>query len=82
MIGHELINTLYPCIDLQSADGHTYKLYGVIVHYGRTMFVGHYVAFIKINGVWLLFDDDRVCLLSIFPTLSSPPLPTSLSKLQ
>jgi hypothetical protein len=37
-----------------------YELYGTIVHYGRTMFSGHYVSFIKSNGLWHLFDDDQV----------------------
>jgi hypothetical protein len=37
-----------------------YELYGVIVHYGTTIFSGHYVAFIKIDSQWLLFDDNQV----------------------
>jgi len=38
-----------------------YELYGMIVHYGCTIFSGHYyVSFIKSNGLWHLFDDDQV----------------------
>jgi ubiquitin carboxyl-terminal hydrolase 36/42 len=34
-----------------------YDLYAVLVHYGSTLYSGHYVAFIKIDGCWVLADD-------------------------
>ncbi len=37
-----------------------YKLYAVIVHYGRTIFGGHYVAFVREGDEWLLCDDEKV----------------------
>eukprot|EP01117_Protostelium_nocturnum_P009452 TRINITY_DN3372_c0_g1_i2.p1 TRINITY_DN3372_c0_g1~~TRINITY_DN3372_c0_g1_i2.p1 ORF type:complete len:183 (-),score=53.83 TRINITY_DN3372_c0_g1_i2:123-671(-) len=37
-----------------------YELYAIVVHYGNSVFVGHYVSFVKINGIWYLFDDDSV----------------------
>lgn len=46
--------------DKKEEGGVLYELYGTIVHYGRTMFSGHYVSFIKSNGLWHLFDDDQV----------------------
>eukprot|EP01116_Phalansterium_solitarium_P018938 TRINITY_DN5164_c0_g1_i1.p1 TRINITY_DN5164_c0_g1~~TRINITY_DN5164_c0_g1_i1.p1 ORF type:complete len:696 (+),score=245.49 TRINITY_DN5164_c0_g1_i1:112-2199(+) len=38
----------------------SYELAAVVVHYGSTVFSGHYVAFVKILGTWFLFDDDKV----------------------
>uniref|UniRef100_A0A183AQ55 ubiquitinyl hydrolase 1 n=1 Tax=Echinostoma caproni TaxID=27848 RepID=A0A183AQ55_9TREM len=37
-----------------------YDLQGVISHQGRTSSSGHYVAWIKVNGTWMKFDDDVV----------------------
>jgi ubiquitin carboxyl-terminal hydrolase 36/42 len=34
-----------------------YDLYAALVHYGSTLYSGHYVAFIKIDGDWVLADD-------------------------
>jgi len=36
-----------------------YDLYAVLVHYGSTLYSGHYVAFIKIDGCWVLADDKE-----------------------
>jgi ubiquitin C-terminal hydrolase len=30
------------------------------VHYGSTVFVGHYIAFIKHGDAWVVYDDDKV----------------------
>jgi ubiquitin C-terminal hydrolase len=43
-------------------------LYAVVVHYGSTLFSGHYVAFVKVEGVWVLADDKEV-LIWIFLVL-------------
>ncbi|CAH8870631.1 unnamed protein product [Trichobilharzia szidati] len=37
-----------------------YELQGVLSHQGRTSTSGHYVAWIKTQGVWLKYDDHRV----------------------
>mmetsp|Transcript_9479 Transcript_9479/g.28514 ORF Transcript_9479/g.28514 Transcript_9479/m.28514 type:complete len:389 (-) Transcript_9479:354-1520(-) len=37
-----------------------YSLFAVIVHVGSGMDHGHYVAYVKSGGVWLLYEDDNV----------------------
>lgn len=37
-----------------------YELQGVLSHQGRTSSSGHYVAWVKVNGTWIKFDDDIV----------------------
>ena len=37
-----------------------YELYAAVVHFGSSLFVGHYVAFVKVNETWYLFDDEKV----------------------
>ncbi|CAH8676123.1 unnamed protein product [Schistosoma rodhaini] len=37
-----------------------YELQGVLSHQGRTSTSGHYVAWVKKQGMWFKFDDDRV----------------------
>ena len=37
-----------------------YTLQGFISHVGKATSSGHYVAHIKKNGVWCLFDDEKV----------------------
>lgn len=44
-----------------------YELYGIITHYGNTIYSGHYVAFIKLEDNWFLFDDEKV--LHIEPSI-------------
>ncbi|PRP77339.1 ubiquitin specific protease 42 [Planoprotostelium fungivorum] len=41
-----------------------YELYAVVVHFGSSIFVGHYVAFVKNNGQWYLLDDSCVTHVS------------------
>ena len=41
-----------------------YELYAVIVHYGPTIFGGHYVCFVKFDDSWFLFDDTKVTEVS------------------
>ena len=41
-----------------------YKLYAVIVHIGSDPNHGHYVSYIQSHGLWLLFDDDEVKVVS------------------
>lgn len=38
----------------------SYSLYAMITHYGPFMGAGHYVAFVKLDGKWYLFDDKNV----------------------
>lgn len=42
------------------ADKYLYKLFAVVVHIGRGPNHGHYVAIVKSNDKWILFDDDLV----------------------
>lgn len=42
------------------ADERLYRLFAVVVHIGRGMNHGHYVAVVKSRDRWLLFDDDLV----------------------
>jgi hypothetical protein len=49
-----------------------YRLYAVIVHYGETVFVGHYAAFILANGVWWFFDDNKVTPVHSSVVLQQP----------
>ena len=37
-----------------------YSLVGFISHVGKATSSGHYVAHVKKNGVWCLFDDEKV----------------------
>lgn len=38
----------------------SYSLFGFISHKGTSTACGHYVAHIKIEGRWVLFNDERV----------------------
>lgn len=39
-----------------------YKLKAVIVHLGKSVHSGHYVVYIKKNGAWTLFNDEKVVI--------------------
>ncbi|GAA5808913.1 hypothetical protein MFLAVUS_002312 [Mucor flavus] len=45
--------------DTEDAD-RIYELWAIVVHIGSGPHHGHYVAIIKNNGQWMLFDDDVV----------------------
>ncbi|GAA5801145.1 hypothetical protein HPULCUR_006587 [Helicostylum pulchrum] len=45
--------------DTEDAD-RMYELWAIVVHIGSGPHHGHYVAIIKNNGQWMLFDDDVV----------------------
>ena len=56
--------TLERCMSVDSEDSYKeYELYAVLVHYGPTIFSGHYVSFIKVDDSWYLFDDARVLFI-------------------
>jgi ubiquitin carboxyl-terminal hydrolase 12/46 len=42
----------------QDADEVLYKLFAVVIHIGRGPNHGHYIAVVKCQGLWFLFDDD------------------------
>ncbi|CAL8075662.1 unnamed protein product [Calicophoron daubneyi] len=46
--------------DFGSNNSGYYDLQGVISHQGRTSSSGHYVAWVKVEGNWMKFDDDVV----------------------
>lgn len=37
-----------------------YRLKAVIIHLGKTPTHGHYVAYVKKDGEWVLYNDDVV----------------------
>ena len=37
-----------------------YELFAVIVHLGKSIHHGHYVAYIKRGQDWILFNDEKV----------------------
>ncbi|KAL1217538.1 Ubiquitin carboxyl-terminal hydrolase 23 [Cardamine amara subsp. amara] len=42
-----------------------YTLYGVLVHYGRSIHSGHYACFVRTStGMWYSLDDNRVIQVS------------------
>jgi len=49
---------LSPIMSNKNSDA-IYDLYAALVHYGSTLFSGHYVAFIKVDGSWVLADDKE-----------------------
>ncbi|KAJ1469109.1 hypothetical protein T484DRAFT_1852767 [Baffinella frigidus] len=40
--------------------GHTYNLQSVVVHYGKSIRSGHYIAFKIMGGEWWKYDDTHV----------------------
>lgn len=45
-----------------------YQLHGVVTHLGASVGSGHYVAHIKKEGEWVLYNDNKVA------ASSDPPL--------
>ena len=45
-----------PCMDGPA----TYELFGVVSHMGGNTACGHYVAHVKSDGEWYIFNDDKV----------------------
>ena len=46
-----------------AAPSHTkYRLKAVIIHLGKSVHSGHYVAYIRDEKGWVLFNDERVTL--------------------
>lgn len=43
-----------------STNGASYELKAVVCHKGTSTHTGHYVVFIKIDGKWVLFNDEKV----------------------
>lgn len=39
---------------------HNYRLAGLICHKGTSVHAGHYVAYVKRDGEWALFNDEKV----------------------
>jgi ubiquitin carboxyl-terminal hydrolase 5/13 len=46
---------------LEDGDG-KYDLVGLISHIGKNTGSGHYVAHLKKNGRWIIFNDEKVAL--------------------
>lgn len=43
-------------------DSPLYNLKAAIVHLGKSVHSGHYVVYIKKNGAWTLFNDEKVII--------------------
>ena len=39
-----------------------YQLKAVIIHLGKSVHSGHYVAYVRRGGDWVLFNDEKVTL--------------------
>ncbi|KAG5368093.1 Ubiquitin carboxyl-terminal hydrolase 14 [Yarrowia sp. E02] len=44
---------------------HKYELTGIICHKGTSVHAGHYVAYVKKDGEWVLFNDEKVVSSSV-----------------
>lgn len=47
-----------------------YQLQSVVVHRGHLPSSGHYLAYIKRESDWLVFDDEDVEILSDYQTMT------------
>lgn len=48
-------------IQLEDGDGH-YQMVGMISHIGKNTGSGHYVAHVKRDGKWVIYNDEKVAL--------------------
>ena len=55
-------------VELDDGPG-KYKMAGMVSHIGKNTGSGHYVAHIKRDGKWVIFNDEKVALSE------NPPLP-------
>ncbi len=46
--------------DEKADDSSKFALKAVIVHLGKSVHSGHYVSYVKKDGVWALFNDEKV----------------------
>jgi ubiquitin C-terminal hydrolase len=54
---------IFPTINIDetiSLYGDSFKLHGIIYHYGIHLNTGHYTSAVNINGTWFTFDDSVV----------------------
>jgi ubiquitin carboxyl-terminal hydrolase 5/13 len=56
-----------PNVELDDGPG-KYKLMGMISHIGKNTGSGHYVAHIKRDGKWIIFNDEKVAFSANPPT--------------
>ena len=55
---------------LEQGEG-KYTLFAIISHIGKNTDHGHYVCHIHKNGVWALYNDEKVSFCSMLSTLVS-----------
>ena len=56
----------------QEDDGEgIYSLVGVVSHLGRSADHGHYVCHLKKDGVWVIYNDDKVRSTTLHTSLST-----------
>lgn len=46
----------------EKASHTVYQLRGVVIHLGKSVHSGHYVAYVKHGEEWILFNDEKVTL--------------------
>jgi ubiquitin carboxyl-terminal hydrolase 5/13 len=61
-------STSSPSISVEDGDG-KYSLVGMVSHIGKNTGSGHYVAHLKKDGKWVIFNDEKVALSE------TPPIP-------
>mmetsp|Transcript_18414 Transcript_18414/g.34266 ORF Transcript_18414/g.34266 Transcript_18414/m.34266 type:complete len:102 (+) Transcript_18414:1-306(+) len=50
-----------PKVPLEDGDG-KYSMVGMVSHIGKNTGSGHYVAHVKHDGKWVIFNDEKVAL--------------------
>ena len=50
-----------PAVPLEDGSGN-YSLIGMVSHIGKNTGSGHYVAHLKKDGKWVIFNDEKVAL--------------------
>ena len=54
-------STPAPSVPLEDGEG-KYALVGLVSHIGKNTGSGHYVAHLKKDGKWVIFNDEKVAL--------------------
>jgi ubiquitin C-terminal hydrolase len=65
-------HTISPSLLLSQSPERWYDLFSIVVHKG-CLTGGHYITYCKRDGIWLLFDDDRVTLATEKRVMDADP---------
>lgn len=55
-----LVEKKEEAVELEKPAHVDYELKAVIIHLGRSVHSGHYVAYVKTEKGWVLFNDEKV----------------------